>query len=342
MRFALRPLVIALVLSTALSSTAYAAAKTDIIELVNGDRITCEIKKLERGKLTVKTDGLGTIAIEWDDIQRLVSTARFDLERKSGEHAYGTLGRADLRTVDVTDGQRVERLALDDIVRLAPVGGTFWRRLDGSIAAGFSFTGANEQTQWTLDTSVSYRSRLWDSEIAADSLLSSSQDGDRQTRNNLSLESQRYLRPRWAALAILQFQQNEELSLNLRSLVGGGIVRVLAQSNRTAAWVAGGAAYTNERYAGEGAQNVAEAVVGGSYSWFTFDGRSTNLTTTAFSYYALNGGSRVRLELDASFKSDIVGDLYWSVNGFESFNSRPPADQKESDFGISATLGWTF
>ncbi len=31
--------------------------------------------------------------------------------------------------------------------------------LDGSISAGFSFTEANAQTQWTFDTTVSYRSR---------------------------------------------------------------------------------------------------------------------------------------------------------------------------------------
>jgi hypothetical protein len=329
-------------LSLSLASNTFAAAKTDIVELVNGDRITCEIKKLERGKLTVKTDGLGTIAIEWDDIQRLTSNARFDIERKSGEHAYGTLVRADARTVDVVDGQIVARLALDDIVRLAPVGRTFWARLDGSVSAGFSFTSANDQAQWTFDTSVVYRARQWVSELSADSLLTSNEASDRQTRNNLALQSQRYLRPRWSTLTFIELQQNEELALDLRAVLGGGIVRVLAQSNHNTAWLAGGAAYTSESYAGAGDQNVAEAVLGASYAWFTFDGRSTNLTTTAYTYYALTGGSRVRLEIDSSFKSDIVGDLYWSVNGFESFNSRPPAGQKENDFGISATLGWTF
>ena len=337
----LRMLVL-VVASLSFASSVHAADKTDIVELVNGDRITCEIKKLERGKLTVKTDGIGTIAIEWDDIQRLTSAARFDIERRSGEHAYGTLVPADPRTVDVIDGQLVERLALDDIVRLGRVGRTFWGRLDGSIAAGFSFTEANEQTQWTFDTSVYYRSRLWLSEVTGDSLLTASEDGDRQTRNSLALQSQRYLGPRWSALMFLQFQQNEELSLNLRSLVGGGIARSMAQSNHNVAWLAAGAASNTESYAGEGDQTVAEAVIGGSYAWFTFDGRSTNFTTTAYTYYALDGSSRVRLELNTSFKSDIVGDLYWSVNGFESFNSRPPAGQKESDFGISATLGWTF
>ena len=320
----------------------FAATKTDIIELVNGDRITCEIKKLDRGKLTVKTDGLGTISIEWDDIVHITSKARYDVELASGQRTFGSLGRGDKRTVDIVEGSHTERLALGDIVRIVPLGVTFWRRLDGSISAGFSFTEANSQTQWTFDTNVSYRSRRWLTELDGDSLLTINDDTDRQSRNNLALQSQRFLRPRWSALGFLQFQQNEELSLDLRSLVGVGAGRILAQSNRTLVTALAGIAFTREQYSGEGDQNVAEAVAGGSWEWFTFDGRSTNLSTATYTYYALNGDSRIRLEMNTSFKSDIVGDLYWSINAFESFNSQPPMDQKKSDFGISATIGWTF
>ena len=85
----------------------------------------------------------------------------------SGERVFGSLGRAAPRTVDIVEGPRTDRLALGDIVRLAPLGGTFWRRLDGSMSAGFSFTEANTQTQWTLDSSASYRSRRWLSELDA-------------------------------------------------------------------------------------------------------------------------------------------------------------------------------
>ena len=119
-------------------------------------------------------------------------------------------------------------------------------------------------------------------------------------------------------------------------------MRSLAQSNRTSASLVGGVAFTREQYSGERTSSIAEAVAAASWEWFTFDGRSTNLTTSAMTFYALNGGSRVRAELNASFKSDIVGDLYWSVNAFESYNSRPPAGQKSSDFGVSATMGWSF
>ena len=318
------------------------AAKTDIVELINGDRITCEIKKLDRGKLTVKTDGLGTISIEWDDIQHIASAAQFNLELATGERTFGSLGRGDARTVDVIGSTRTDRLSLGDIVRLAPLGGNLGQRLDGSISAGFSFTEANSQTQWTFDTVISYRSRRWLTQFSADSLLTTSDDADRQTRNSLGVQSQRYLRPRWSAIGFLQFQQNEELSLNLRSLLGAGIARSLAQSNRTSAALIGGVAFTNEQYSGEGDERIAEAVAAVAWDWFTFDGRSTSLSTSAQTFYALNGDSRFRAELNASFKSDIVGDLYWSVNAFESYNSRPPADQKASDFGVSATMGWSF
>src|SRR6187399_2641939 len=81
----------------ATATTASAAVKTDIVELKNGDRITCEIKRLDRGKLTVKTDGLGTIAIEWDDIQFVTSKARYEIELQSGDRILGTLVRAAAR-----------------------------------------------------------------------------------------------------------------------------------------------------------------------------------------------------------------------------------------------------
>jgi len=326
----------------ATAATASAAVKTDIVELRNGDRITCEIKKLDRGKLTVKTDGVGTIAIEWDDIQFITSKARYELELQSGDRILGTLVRATPRTVDIVDGSYKQRMTLDDIVRLAPIGGTLWKRLDGSISAGFNFTEANQQTQLTLDTTVSYRSRRWLSELEADSLLTRQTDADRQTRNDLSLRTARFLKPRWQGLGFLELQQNEELSLNLRSVIGGGIGRTLTQSNRNLSSLIGGIAFTREAYAGEGDRSLAEAVGGASWEFFTFDGKSTSLSASGLTYYALASEKRFRLEANTAFKSDIVGDLYWKLNAFESYISHPPEDGKKSDFGISATLGWSF
>jgi hypothetical protein len=320
----------------------HAAAKTDIIELLNGDRITCEIRKLERGKLTVKTDGLGTIAIEWNDVERVTSAASYDLELASGQRVFGALGRGQPGTIDVMTAAGAQRLSLPDIVRISPIGGTFWGRLDGAVDAGFSFAQANVQTQWTLNSSISYRSRWWLLRLDADSALTTREDADSQIRNTLLLEAQRFLRPRWSAVGFAQFQQNEELSLDLRTALGGGIMRVLLQSNRTVLSALGGMAFTHESYQGSGDTDVAEAVAGLKWQWFTFDGRSTNLDVGAITFYAVNGDSRVRLEANSSFTSDIVGDLYWSINLFDSYNSHPPPERKSNDFGVSAAVGWSF
>ena len=337
-----RVAAIALLLLASASSASARAPKTDVVELKNGDRITCEIKKLDRGKLTVKTDGVGTISIEWDDVARVSSAATYDVELTTGRRVYGTLQRADAGTVELAGLTDKERLALGDIVRISPLGGNFWRRLDGSINGGFSFTEANVQTQWTFNAEVAYRSRRWLSELTADSSLTTREDADRQTRNTLTLRTQRFLRPRWSALGFLQFQQNEELALDLRSVLGGGFGRVVSQSNRTLIELIGGAAFTREQYADAPDESVAEAVAGLSWEWFTFDGRSTNLDISTISYYALNRDGRIRLEANANFKSDIVGDLYWSINLFDSYNSDPPPGQKNNDFGVSATIGWSF
>ena len=319
-----------------------AAVKTDVVELLNGDRITCEIKKLDRGKLTVKTDGIGTISIEWNDIARVASGAIYDVELNSGERYFGTLVRGDSQTLLVVTSLGAQRLIMDTVVRINPLGGNLWKRLDGSISAGFNFTQANVQTQWTFNSTVSYRGRQWLTSLTGESSLTTNEDTPRQTRNQLTISGERFLVRRWSALAFSQLQQNEELSLNLRAVLGGGIQRILKQSNNALVTAAGGAAFTREQYSGGEDQSVAEGVAGLRWEFFTFDGRSTNLSVGVLTFYALSGEARVRLELNASFKSDIVGDLYWSVNTFESYNGAPPAGQKKNDAGVSAAVGWSF
>jgi hypothetical protein len=52
------------------STTAAAADKTDIMLFKNGDRLTGEVKSLDRGKVSFDTDAMGVIKVEWDDIAR--------------------------------------------------------------------------------------------------------------------------------------------------------------------------------------------------------------------------------------------------------------------------------
>ena len=58
------------------------AEKTDAVVLVNGDRITGDIKKLERGKLEFKTDDMGSVYIDWTKITKITSNAATAIPNK--------------------------------------------------------------------------------------------------------------------------------------------------------------------------------------------------------------------------------------------------------------------
>ncbi len=94
---------------------AAAAPKTDVVTLVNGDRITGEIKGLEHNQLRFSTDHLGTIYVEWDKIEQLVSDQYLLLERSDGTRYYGQLvaGARDAELLVRRDSQgRAEDVAI--------------------------------------------------------------------------------------------------------------------------------------------------------------------------------------------------------------------------------------
>lgn len=80
-----------IVFTGCLSSVDVIAQKTDIIIMDNGDRITGEVKKLEYGLVTFKTDDAGTISIKWDKIASLTGKDTFEVETEEGNVYFGSI-----------------------------------------------------------------------------------------------------------------------------------------------------------------------------------------------------------------------------------------------------------
>ena len=89
-----RPIALAagaVLVTLAMCTVPVAAQKTDVVRLRNGDEITGEIKRLDRGRLEYSTDDMGTVNIEWDEIDALSSVFTFEVELGSGTRFLGTL-----------------------------------------------------------------------------------------------------------------------------------------------------------------------------------------------------------------------------------------------------------
>jgi hypothetical protein len=320
-----------------------AADKVDVVHLRNGDRLTCEIKKLDRSLLAISTDPLGKASVHWGDVASLTSPRHFDVQLASGYHYYGSLLPSPLGQLTLElDGGGTATVPLSDLIRLAPIGAGIWDRVDGSLDAGFSFAQANLETHWTLNGTASYRSPRYLLNTTVASQLTTSEDSERVSRNSVGLTGNRSFGNRWYTVAWGQFQQNEELSLDLRVVGGGGAGLDLVHTSRRLWSAFAGLAYTHEQFAGEPADQSIEAAVGGQLEFFTPGHEDFRITNSVVSYFNISGRSRVRLELQSAWRHEFLKDFYWSLNGFDSFDGDPPAEQKHNDFGVSFTLGWKF
>ena len=313
--------------------------KIDRVELANGDVLTCEIIRLVRGKLTVKTDALGTVSIEWEKISRVSSPVPYEVELSSGTTEFGALSSPAVTTLVVGQGVPVP---YREVIRFVPIESGLWRRLDGSIAVGYSYTEANNRTQWTLDTSVTSRWPKFVANVSFDSLIATEDVSDQESRQTLSISLQRSLARRWFSAALGQFSRNQELGLDYRSATGGGIGRWLIQTQAVLLTSYAGLAYTRERYVDQSPENRAEVLAGFRWDWFTFGDHDFDLTFSTIAFMDVQNGNRMRAEIDGAVSRKIVKDLKVSISLFESFNSAPPAGEKKSDFGVTLSIGWTF
>jgi hypothetical protein len=320
-----------------------AADKVDAVYLKNGDRITCEIKNLDRSVLTISTDPLGKVSVYWGEIQELRSPRKFDVQLSSGDHLLGSLLASPAgQLVLQLDGGTTATAALADVIRLAPIGRSLWSRIDGNLDVGFSFAQADLETHWTVNGTAAYRSLRYQVNTTVASQVTTREDDDSLSRNSVGVNGMRSFGNRWYTTAWTQLQQNQELSLDLRAVAGAGFGRDMVHTTRRLWSAYTGLAFTHEQFSGEPSDESPEVAVGGQLDFFSPGNDDFRITNAVLSYFNVGGRARLRVELQSAWRQEFLKDFYWSLNGFESFDGDPPPDRKTNDFGASFTLGWKF
>ncbi len=342
-----------LLLLALLSAGAAMAQKTDIITLVNGDRLTGDIKEMQRGLLRFKTDSIGTIYIEWLDISSIESTKFFNLETASGVLAFGSIETTDDQdSLDITYADRTVRLKKYSVVEIERVKDTFWNRLDGSVGLGFSFKKANEDLQLNFNADAKYRTRRHSYTSSLSALVSSQNDNTATERYTATFSHQANIKPNWYSLAQGNLEQNTELDLRLRALILGGGLHRFINTNRTRLDSAAGLALNNEQYftTGKEDRTSLEAFASVGYEFFKFNTPKADVTARFTVFPSLTESGRVRTNLDTKVRWEIIKDLNWAITVYASTDNQPPEQETErgseeasgTDYGIITSLEWTF
>jgi hypothetical protein len=321
-----------------------AAPKTDVLTLRNGDHITGEIRRLQRGKLDLSTDDAGTISFEWDKVARVVANRWFEVGTSDGRRYFGTLGPAPDFSLSVVGVDRTVTLPMAAVTLVTPIGASFWHKVDGSVDVGFSYTRSSGIAQVNVNSDTVYRKPEFEASLNVSLTGTRQEDGGADDdRGWVQASYTRYPWARWFLGGTGRFETNESLGLRLRSQVGGAVGPRLIDTNRAQLLVGGGLVFNDERGVDTAPTQNVEALFTLQGSYFTYDRPKTNLDVSFQYYPSLSDWGRQRLQLDVSAKQELLKDLFAAVDVFDTFDSRPPnAGFANNDVGVVLSIGWSY
>jgi hypothetical protein len=339
-----RRLPAALLLVALFEAGACAEPRTDVVTLRNGDRVTGEIVRLDRGRLEFKTDDAGTLYIEWDKVVALQALRTYEVGLSDGRLFFGSLRPGDPRQLVVATAGGPLPLAMWDVTTIAPIGRSFWKKLDGSVDLGYSYTRSSEISQLNLNVLTVYRKPRFEARLTLSGTLTKSGDDDeRDDRGALQASYARYRGKRWFVAGGAGLESNESLGLRLRTQLAFSVGPRLVNTNRGQLTLGAGLAVNQERGVDYDPTYNVEGILTWRASYYRYDSPKTNFDFGLQYFPSFSNLGRHRLQLDTSVKQDIWKDVFVALNVFDSYDSRPPSIAfNTNDVGVVLSFGVTF
>ncbi|HJU53580.1 MAG TPA: DUF481 domain-containing protein [Pyrinomonadaceae bacterium] len=344
----LRFIGLALFVIIGCASAAQAKRTDDVVILKNGDRLTGEIKGLQRGELKFKASYMAdAVRLDWSKVARLESKDRYLIVLTNGRLYTDSLrlAQADAAADNFFIGDEQEAVSVRqlEVLRITPVEAGFFRQLVGTVDFGFSFTSGNDQYQTEFSASATYRKGSHALTASVDSVFSGQPKGTSNRRNQFTFDYRKQLSPRWYTGGLFDLLRSDQQSLTLRTTVGGLIGRNLLQTERTSISVFGGLAGTRENYSAQTGQpqtTNADALAGLDFNTFRF--KTTDISSRLSVYPSLTTPGRTRMQFKSDLRIQLYKDLYWGFHFYENFDSKPPVRADKNDLSVSTSLGWKF
>jgi putative salt-induced outer membrane protein YdiY len=202
------------------------AAMADVLHLSSGDRLTGEIDSVGGGKVILKTDFAGTIAVKLETVKHMESEKTFELRTEEGVRQSGQFAvTSDAQQFRTDDGDLTDldlatvKTANENNLGMVNFVADWTNRFEAGISAS------------TGNTETSAQNYLWNSELQqrrGDHRLNftynTQEDDNVKTKENL-LAGYRYRRffgERWYGLGNVGYQEDQFKGIDYRWTLGLG------------------------------------------------------------------------------------------------------------------------
>lgn len=317
----------------------------DVVYMKNGDVITCEIRSLEQGQLTIKQDyANSTVVLDWKKVDHIDTKQPFVIIDTKGKALSGILSETTSEHLVQVTGDK-GGIPHDDVVSIQETGETFVRRLRGDIDIGVNLAQSNSQKNLTLEGDLTYQATKHIFSLTSSSQFTSQQETKNTSETTVKSEYFTELRKsNWYGGVIANFLSSSEQQISLRSTLGGALAIRPIYTNKTNLSIIGALAYTKEQDASDAMSTASTRSIdiAGAVQFSTFRFDSTSFDTTVWVYPSLTSPGRVRMTLNQDVYYKFYKDFYVRASFYDNYDNRPVVGAPPNNLGVSSTIGWSF
>lgn len=316
----------------------------DEVRLANGDRLTGEIVRMEKGFLLLKTAYAGDIRVKWPEVVCITSDRElvFHLENKEI-----WIGRADcpasgkIQILVERVGESAE-LFLDELEAINPSPPPPAVTYKGNIAGGGNATSGNtDDTAAYVSAGFEARSKRHRFTLAGKYNYGET-DGEITTRNGLGrLKYDFFLKKGLYTFAHARFERDDFQDIKLRSTLGLGLGYQILDTERISLFAEAGASYFNEDFMKAKDRDFVSA----RESW----GLNVDIIPKRIKffhlhelYYRLDESKTYFLSSEQGFRFLLFRNFFASFQVDFSYSSKPSPGRERADIAYIGSLGYEF
>lgn len=317
-------------------------AQKDTVYSSTGDMIVGEIKSMSRNVLTFDTDYADSdFKIEWDNVKGLIAKCTVIIYTKGGDRYTGNLeyDNNDERVVMLVNSGEDKSINLNEIVQIATLEKGFWSQIIISLDAGYSYTKANNLSQFSMTGRAKYTADKWKLGGGFNNVATDQDSVVPTTRNEANIDFNKDIFGNTFAFVGMEFLESSEQNLDLRTTSKLGVGYYFLRTNSLFLQGGIGLANANEKYIGEDSQNSFEGL--GTIEFDAFDIGDLSFRAKVSAYPSFTNKGRVRVNSDLSLKYDLPFDFYIKASFIHNYDSEPlVAGVDMVDYVFQTGIGW--
>ncbi len=318
------------------------AQKTDTVTLYNGDRITCEVISLAKGKLNVKTSDMSRLSIKWAKISSIETLHRFEIILNDHSVYYGKFKKGLPGSAMVSFGVFQELISLHEITSLNQINSSFLKQLNGSLDAGFSYTRGNENLQFNSSGEITHRTKRFLNMLSFNSVVTeNSQRLSKKQDGGYTLKV--FHKKSFFTSYNLSWEQNTELGVENRASSHARFGFTPIDNSANLLDISAGLLLNREFDSEQNATNNTEGIINMTYDFFMFTKPNIDLTTSLVAYPSFTVKKRIRAEYNFRVRWEVFSSFTLNFKYYFTYDNKPPAvDALTFDYGINTSIGYTF